>query len=248
MPGTSQAPKCAACAQTATSLSKPLQRCGRCLSTYYCSPECQRADWKRHKQTCTNQSTPRPQDAPRSSRPQAPPLSNGLLQPIRRPFHQLEARTWLHNRPEPDVFKLLIDAYRFRMHDNYTLEGHADADGIYGGASSGLPGFQRFVRRAQVLGNLLPRWWSAQKAVECEMVGAENNSWSSLQRKLEKGEVCTHYNDQYMPMQLRMFGEQVYGTGPGGQPGAVMRRQMMRMEGGELGNNVSIIDVSGSSR
>lgn len=32
--------------------SEGRQRCGKCRSTRYCSRECQRADWKRHRQFC----------------------------------------------------------------------------------------------------------------------------------------------------------------------------------------------------
>jgi splicing suppressor protein 51 len=141
----------------------------------------------------------------------------------------------------------LIDSYRLRMHDDYTLEKKFDADGIYGGARSGLPGFQRFSRRASVLG-LLPGWWSDRKATKCERVGADDHGWSSLQRKVTKGDVLTHYNDQYMPMQLRLFGEQVYGTGPGGQRGAGILQQMVLMERrGSMNHAISIMDMSQSS-
>ena len=34
-------------------VSKPsMQRCARCNTIYYCSKECQRQDWKEHKQEC----------------------------------------------------------------------------------------------------------------------------------------------------------------------------------------------------
>ncbi|KAL6301392.1 hypothetical protein BKA93DRAFT_738905, partial [Sparassis latifolia] len=29
-----------------------LKRCGACKKTYYCSPECQKEDWKQHKKDC----------------------------------------------------------------------------------------------------------------------------------------------------------------------------------------------------
>lgn len=34
-----------------------LTRCGACLETWYCSQECQKADWPRHKSKCTKKDT-----------------------------------------------------------------------------------------------------------------------------------------------------------------------------------------------
>ena len=33
---------------------KPLVNCGKCKNIYYCSRECQKTDWKRHKIRCAN--------------------------------------------------------------------------------------------------------------------------------------------------------------------------------------------------
>ncbi|KAI9016188.1 hypothetical protein DFJ74DRAFT_644872 [Hyaloraphidium curvatum] len=45
---------CAAvgCRAFATERSRGMQRCGKCKSMRYCSPECQRKDWSRHKAVC----------------------------------------------------------------------------------------------------------------------------------------------------------------------------------------------------
>jgi len=42
---------CRLCAKKPTA-DQPLRRCARCLHTWYCSKECQRQDWKKHKKTC----------------------------------------------------------------------------------------------------------------------------------------------------------------------------------------------------
>ena len=156
----------------------------------------------------------------------------GLSVAIDKPFHRLDSQTWLHDRPEQDVYILLIDTYRFRMEDDYNLEGGADDDSIYGGAHDGRHGFRRFLHLAEGRSGLLPSWWSREKAAECEAVGM-NDGWSSLANAIEKSDVIEHYRNSNMPMQLRMFGEQVYGRGPGGQSGAAMRQAQMMVEKGE---------------
>jgi splicing suppressor protein 51 len=69
-----------------------------------------------------------------------------LIAPINKPFHALNDKKWLHSRPETDVYKLLIDTYRFRMEDDYKFSGDADMDSIYGGAPNGYEGFRRFLK------------------------------------------------------------------------------------------------------
>jgi hypothetical protein len=39
---------CGLCGET----QGPVSACGRCRSVRYCSPACQRADWRRHKPDC----------------------------------------------------------------------------------------------------------------------------------------------------------------------------------------------------
>ena len=43
---------CSTCEQSI----KKLKRCSRCRKTRYCSVECQRQDWNRHKETCASSS------------------------------------------------------------------------------------------------------------------------------------------------------------------------------------------------
>jgi splicing suppressor protein 51 len=171
----------------------------------------------------------------------------GLSVAVDEPFHRLHAKTWIHDRPEQDVYKILIDTYRLRMEDNFNLEGEADSDGVYGGAPDGRQGFRRFLRLAETRPGLLPSWWSQEKAAECEAVGARAG-WSSLSSAVEKADVIKHYGNPEMPMQLRVFGEQVYGRGPGGQGSAtLLAMQMMAERGNTASSTLDMSSIFGRS-
>lgn len=228
--------QCANCAKTGSDLGVTLKRCSRCGITCYCSRECQKADWKEHKKGCASKETSTSSTDAGGQPPNRPSAS------IDKPFHRLDSRTWLHDRPEKDVYELLIDTYRLRMEDNYKLEGNVDADCVYNGAPDGQQGFRRFLRLAEKRPGLLPSWWSQEKAAACVTVG-RNGGWSSLSSMVEKGDVIEHYGDPNMPMQLRMFGEQVYGRGPGGQSGDGMRQVQMMLERG--GKHSTLFNMAG---
>lgn len=164
---------------------------------------------------------------------------------VKKPFHRLHEKTWLHERPEKDVYKLLVDVYRLRMEDNSTFSGEVDADSIYGGASDGgQAGFGRFLNTAEAQRGLLPGWWTPAKATECIDHGSTADRWSSVSRKVAKHKLIAHYKDQFMPMQPRLFGEQVYGSGPGGQSGADIIQLQMERESGTSGRAFSMIDTA----
>ncbi|KAF9143195.1 hypothetical protein BG015_000512 [Linnemannia schmuckeri] len=163
-------------------------------------------------------------------------ISNGLIKHIHKPYHHLNNRTWLHDRPEEDVYKLLIDCFRMRQHDDFTMEGLKDKDGLYGGASHSQAGFKRFLVKAEARMDLLPHWWFMGKAAaNCLRLGgglgATGTEWSSLARKIDNAAIIDHYANPEMPMQLRMLGEQIYQRGPAGQCGAQMIRHKMESEG-----------------
>ena len=59
------------------------------------------------------------------------------------------------------------------------------------------------------------------------------DNWCSLDCCAENGDFVEHYGDSTFPMQLRMFGEQIYGRRPGGQSGFQMMQIIMQTERGE---------------
>ncbi|KAG0314407.1 hypothetical protein BGZ99_008155 [Dissophora globulifera] len=207
-------PSCDNCKKSADTLDSPLKRCARCQTAQYCSRECQKDHWKTHKLICTK----------------------GLSVKIFKPFHKLHDKAWLHDRSERDTYKLLVDCYRLRMDDIYKFENKADANSIYGGATDGAAGFEQFLRLTESRRVLLPSWWSADRAAECLAFGVagQPGDWGSLSSMKGKQDIIDHYGDSVMPMQLRLLGEQIYGTGIGGQSGAPIIEMQMQAEGGDL--------------
>jgi mitochondrial splicing suppressor protein 51 len=241
--------QCASCTKT-PGPGESLKRCAKCQTVRYCSRDCQKADWKQHKKTCAANastrnaasSTSNQRDARSNTSSNTRTSTHNSISPFTKSFHALNDKKWLHNRPEADVYKLLINTYRLRLEDDYKFSGDVDVDSIYGGAPNGYKGFNRFLGKIEAKNRaLLPSWWSKEKAEECEKLGRRNGR-SSLSSTIEKGDIVEHYGDPLMPMQLRMFGEQVYGTGPGGQPGAAMMQVQMMAESGTMAS--SHIDAS----
>ncbi|KAH6976322.1 putative MYND domain protein [Ilyonectria sp. MPI-CAGE-AT-0026] len=232
-----------------TSLQANIKRCAKCSSTPYCSRECQKADWKEHKKICGKTTTPGARLAAsgtgtssRSTVAFSPP--KGLERGISCPFTQLDRKTWLHNRPETDVYRLLIDSYRLRVEDDYNIDGEVDDDSLYSGADSGIVSFKRYLGVVQSKPGLLPTWWTPEKSLACEQLGMDRSQWSDLHNAVTKSDIIEQYGDSQFPMQLRMFAEHIRGRAPGGADGASMRQMLVAMEQRNLppGTMVTSID------
>lgn len=209
-----------------------LRRCAKCTSEHYCSRDCQKAQWETHKRVCafkiainasdgangepSSSSAALPPPAFSSSSSTAvPPLKN-LAVSIAQPFTQLQERAWLHNRPEEDVYKLLIDAFRLRL-DDYKFSRLNAGGSVFAGEPTSEPAFRAFLDRVESCEGLLPPWWSPEKRGACVRLGTEEpEGWYSLCFAPEKGDFNERYGDPMMVMQMRIFVEQVYGIGPGG--------------------------------
>ncbi|KAH6844553.1 hypothetical protein B0I37DRAFT_164930 [Chaetomium sp. MPI-CAGE-AT-0009] len=198
------------------------KRCANCSAENgsvmrYCSRSCQIEDWEAHKKVCGTKLSPR----------------RRLDQPIDKPFTRLANGTWLHDRPEKDVYRILIDAYRLRALDDHTAEGGALGDSqIYGGVSSQVRGFRRFLRFANSLSGLLPPWWDAEKRLECESFAMGPSRFQYLRSAVNSGAIMKHYYDARFPLQLRILAEEVYGCAAGGQDTTGMTRRLAMAENG----------------
>ncbi|OKL59246.1 hypothetical protein UA08_05727 [Talaromyces atroroseus] len=66
---------------------------------------------------------------------------------------------------------------------------------------------------------VLPQWWNAEKRGLCEAraIDGSGDVWSNLGQPAGKDDILDHYQDNLMPMKLRMLAERVYGSDVMGQ-------------------------------
>lgn len=228
--------ECSTCRKTQDQLPNLLKRCGKCKFQWYCSRECQKSDWKRHKKVCGNtraepasMGNTETSSAGHRNRPQA-------ICYIPNPFTALNNGTWLHNRPKKDVFKLLVDTYRMRMEDEYVFQGEVLEGSLYSGATaaSAARHFKRFLTKTVKLDGirnkkLLPEWWSKDSLNEC-VEFARTDDFSNVGFAAEKHDMQDHYCQIHMPMQLRMFSEKIDGTLAAGMSGEAMLQMQVAVE------------------
>lgn len=227
-------PACASCKKTAAEANiEALKQCAKCRTTQYCSRDCQKDDWKIHKKICGKNAAARndPLSNAEHSSTYTSARLNDLEKHIPNPFTKLDQGKYLHDRPEKDVYKLLIDSYRMRQADDLNLENKKS------------PPFPQYLAKAGTRSNLLPPWWDAEKQKECEAFG-KSGAWQDLRRGLSKQELIDHYGDEKMPMQVRMLADAVYGAGSRGADGTMLRKHMASMESGGYDGYTSHVRVA----
>ncbi|KAI0154206.1 hypothetical protein GGR57DRAFT_119820 [Xylariaceae sp. FL1272] len=129
-----------------------------------------------------------------------------LLKHITKPFLRLENGSYLHGRPDVDVYKLLIDSYRLELRHQCIPAHLKNPDETY---SSTLGGFKGFLAQAKSVPKLLPSWWSEKKQAECEAQSQEQG-WCELSRSPSDQEIRAHYKQADMPKQLCQLACDMY--------------------------------------
>lgn len=145
---------CETCNNAQRNDGRALMTCAQCRAARYCPRECQKADWRTHKRMCAQIQGRHKKDGPSQSEPSTATFEESRkpaaeLRPVKvpKPFHALENKTYLYARSNEDVLRILFEAYRMRVKDEYKFTGEVKTDSLYSGKGSlpALRGFTKFV-------------------------------------------------------------------------------------------------------
>ena len=162
------------------------------------------ADWKKHKKNCVSA------QEQRAANSQSGSSSKSGKDTVEKQLG-FSSKTWLHDKPESEVFKLLIDSYRMRVQDESMYSLTMPKNSLYDNGDPAV-GFKDFLKKAEAHGKVLPSWWSEEKANACVAKGSERDQWSTLHKTVSKGSIQDHYKNSMAPMQLRLLAEEIIGT------------------------------------
>lgn len=133
-------------------------------------------------------------------------------------------KTFLHDRPEPVVYELLNDAYRFFAEDERMFPSEAgpmSLHSLYAGGEAGAErGYRDFLQLAETRQpNILPPWWTAGKKEECVKYAVDKVSgWHRLDLGVARREMDDFYA-YTMYRHLRILARDITGKHYGGDSG-----------------------------
>ncbi|GAQ91741.1 hypothetical protein KFL_008430020 [Klebsormidium nitens] len=189
-------------------------RCSRCsangIDVWYCTRECQAADYKAHKQACKAGVA-----SFDSTHPETTSYGNRMFtsQGLPKGLQTVAAskdnpRQWCEGPSEKRTYIRFVDSFRLRTEDEYSFNG--DVSGLYA-QEDPMPCFKRYLKKAKAKG-LMPDWWNAEKEAELLDV-ARSDKWAAIHLAVEKSDITEHYGYASMEhMVLRGLAEQVTGS------------------------------------
>ena len=122
-----------------------------------------------------------------------------------RTCHELDNLTWLHNRPEREVYELLIDC--FRLHRTRCL----DESGGAGIEIATRDTLHQFLLKAEAI---LPDWWARKHASGCVLLSMKRGAmqWSQLNRLIYAKDIAEHYDCEDASTRVAELVALIYGT------------------------------------
>lgn len=193
------------------SAAHPLGTCTRCRNETYCSPECQKLDWKMHKPNCgfNAPSLHKPKAAINNTMDEIATLlvkekemTEGCGQSL-QPFTRIKDGIYFDGMSRAKVFLQLVDIYRMMVDEEKKFRERKR--GIYAG--NALQDFQLFLTKAEQNGRVLPGWWDEKARRECELDSRWRLTWS-----LDRTRVALEYQDPLMPRKFKILAELIEGS------------------------------------
>ncbi|KEF59812.1 uncharacterized protein A1O9_04660, partial [Exophiala aquamarina CBS 119918] len=159
---------CANC--MTTGMQKPLRRCSGCILVDYCSRECQKDHWTKHKPFCN--------------------LAQG----------KGSKKAYLTSYEHDEVLRVLIDTYRMRVDTDHSAreEDHGlyypgkSIDGLVWAKGDATEDFQRFLDLAETAG-ILPKWWTFEDRMNCLAWAINKEDPESIFKPVDQTEIFTRY-------------------------------------------------------
>jgi len=160
---------CGSC--LALGFQKPLKRCNGCRLIDYCSKECQKRHWSKHKAFC--------------HMVQGKGAKNAYLSKFKTP---------------EEVFKVLIDSYRLRVEldhahreENHGIYSDGKlSKGLVWDAGDATDDFQQYLNLAEEAG-VLPEWWRFENRMECLAEAVDKKNEDSIYNHIDQEQLMTKY-------------------------------------------------------
>ncbi|KIV89643.1 hypothetical protein PV10_07029 [Exophiala mesophila] len=151
-------------------LQKSLKRCSACTLVDYCSRECQKAHWSKHKAFCH--------------------LAQG----------KGSKSAYLTSHERDEVSRILIDCYRLRVETDHSSreEDHGiyypgkSIDGLVWAKGDVVADFQRFLDFVETAG-ILPKWWTFEDRMNTLAWAINKEDPECVYKPIDQTEIITRY-------------------------------------------------------
>ncbi|KIW09514.1 uncharacterized protein PV09_00390 [Verruconis gallopava] len=207
---------CTFCRRPQAGFTEKFKVCSRCKFSnpfmLYCSKECQRNDWSRHKKICgisIDRSTQRPvQVMPARMTNYQWEMPSGPV----ASFHNI----LVQHQNEELTYKLVIDAYRLldeakRNYNPSFFDLQAFFRWLDGYSFEGLQQFLSKTLDDDIKTKFMPDWWNEEHRDVCERYAKEKYHWSDIDTNVPREINDFHrYGGPAVRLPLRLVASKIH--------------------------------------